>query len=383
MLLFRQKRVYNNIKIQRRITLNYQLYVDNVIGLFKEVYMLIKDFYNQMEAKSKKIDAIFAFVYNDYNTYVDDPHLEECFNKEEVRDILNSVSDLFAEIKEFNSESEFIKWCCTLKSHNKHIYVYTMAQNITGNSRRTLIPAICQYYGFININADAYMSAIGCNKKVIYDLLKQYGYNEIVPPTIFIDMMTKINVKDIKLKLGNDLVLKPINESCCIDVSVLHNPDNTLLTDSINNLLRKHDQIMLQKFIPGKEIGVTVFWHINKAYAMKPIELLFFKEKTYLTHMDSYYTNYKLTECNVPESLLNICEKMSKDLGFYCMTRYDFRFDGSNYYLFDISPNPTLNGYTSSNIAVQKTIECDYTGILRLLTYEKFNLFEPTFNGTK
>ena len=131
----------------------------------------LKKFYDYMEQQDYPISATFVFVYNDYNTYINDPHLEECFDEEEVRTILDSVSDIFETILHFASEREFIEWCYAKETFKDHVYVYTMAQYIEGFSRRTLVPAICQYFGFININADAYMSAIGCNKKTMFNFL--------------------------------------------------------------------------------------------------------------------------------------------------------------------------------------------------------------------
>lgn len=345
--------------------------------------MILRTFYNKMQRISHKTNSIFVFVYNDYSTYNNDPHLEECFNAEEVKEILNSIYDLFEIVKCFGSELQFINNCSQLKAQNKQVYVYSMAQNVDGYGRRTLIPSICQYYGFINLNADAYMSAIGCNKKVMYDLLSKYGYDYILPPTFFVNDSVNYRQEELYDIFNDKIVIKPTSESCCIDVDILSTDNTSLINNSINYLVNKYKQVMLQKYISGSEIGITTFWHIDKAYSLQPIKIVFANGKNYLTHLDSFYTNYKLTETNIPLSILNTCEKMSKDLGFKCITRYDFRYDGSKYYLFDISPNPTINGYTSSNIAAQKTLKCDQSGIFRLMVYEKFNLFEPTFSRTK
>lgn len=343
---------------------------------------ILKDFFDYMETQKFPIDATFVFVYNDYNTYVDDPHIEECFNEEEVREILDSVSDLFQNSLCFGSEKKFIDWCNSLDFPKNHIYVYSMAQSLEGYGRRTLIPAICEYYGFININADAYASAIGCNKETMYKLLSIEGFNNLLPPTIFLDNTSTISYERLCEQFGKNIILKPICESCCIDVIVLQNYEKETLYKLMQDLLLKYKRIMIQKYIPGKEIGVTVSYHKNHAYAMVPMEIIFAQNKSHLTHADSFYGNYQLQECALPSYVTEACEMMSEVLRFYCTSRYDFRYDGSNYYLFDISPNPTINGYTSSNFAAQATLNCDHRGILRFMVYEKFKLFEPTFSGT-
>lgn len=82
-----------------------------------------------MEAQAYPINATFVFVYNDYNTYVNDPHLEECFDNAEVHEILDSVKDLFQDTLAFNSEKAFIQWCAK-QSMQKKKFMYIQWLNI-------------------------------------------------------------------------------------------------------------------------------------------------------------------------------------------------------------------------------------------------------------
>ena len=253
-----------------------------------------------------------------------------------------------------------------------------MAQRINGYNRRVLIPALCLYYGFINLNADPYMSAIGCNKETMYNLLESKSFDAFIPPTLYFDLDTPVNLDLINSNCGKYLIIKPICESCCIDVFFIQESKSTIHT--INYLINKYNRCMVQKYIPGKEIGITVVYHDSNYYALPPIEIVFQDDKQFLTHEDSYYENYELKVCDTSEILLRECEKMSKALEYNCITRYDFRFDGYNYFLFDISPNPTLSGHSSSNYAARNLLNCDHRGIYKLLAFEKLYLFEPSFH---
>lgn len=339
---------------------------------------ILKNFFNEMEQKKYPVNATFIFVYNNYNTYMDDPHLEECFDDSEVHEIIDSISDIFNKVLFFGAEKEFVEWCSTQQNPSQRTYVYTMAQAVEGFGRRTLVPALCQYYGFINLNADTYMSAIGCNKETMYKLLKANGFNNILAPTIFCTQLKDINFEKIYLELGNHIILKPINESCCIDTYVLEDYSEEELASYASKLLTKYGHAMIQKYICGEEIGITVTWHNGNMHTLTPMQILFASGKKHLTHTDSFYGNYELKPCVVSEDLLETCRKMSLALGFHCITRYDFRHINGDYYLFDLSPNPTINGYTSSNYAARSTLSCDHRGILRLMVYEKFALFEPS-----
>ncbi len=341
---------------------------------------ILKDFFEYMKGKRYPIDAYFLFVHNDYNTYSDDPHLEECFDIEETHEILDSVSDIFSTVSAIGSEKDFLEWIYIHENINKNVYVYTMAQNVNGFGRRTLIPALCQYCGFYNLNADAYMSAIGCNKETMFKLLIANNYGSLLAPTIFINSSQLINTRDIYSKLGDQIVLKPICESCCIDVLVLKNYTEKELILSATQLIEKYGHLMIQKYILGSEIGITIFCHNNRMHALTPIEIQFSNGKNHLTHADSYYENFKLVPCEIPSEILSACENMSYLLNFYCTTRYDFRYNGTGFFLFDLSPNPTINGYTSSNLAAQCSLKCDHRGILRLMAYEKIASLEPSFD---
>lgn len=337
------------------------------------------EFYNEMDKKVKRINAVFVFVYNGYETYLDDEHLEECYTEDEKNEVIVALTSIFEETMSFSSEDEFIVQCNKLKQMKKQIFVYSMAQNITGYNRRTLIPALCDYYGFININADAYMSALGCNKMTMFKLLSQPKFDEYMPKTLFLTRNQPYVCDEILSILGKDIIIKPNCESCCIGVKILKDANADILQNTLNESLSMYQNLIVQEFIPGKEIGITVFHHNNTYYALQPIEIVFNQDKDYLEHIDSYYDNYQLKPYHCPDELLLKCEEMSRELEFECITRFDFRFNGDRYFLFDISPNPTLNDFSSCNYAVRNTFKTDFRGVYKLLAYEKIDLFKPTF----
>ena len=344
---------------------------------------VLKEFYNKMEALDIQINGIFIFVYNGMDSYCDDPHLEECFDDSEVHEILDSVNDLFKETKAFSSEEKFIKWCTREKNENYPVFVYSMAQYVPGFGRRTLIPAICEYYGFININADAYMSAIGCNKSTMYTLLTNTNFSHILPKTHFINSINELEADTFLRDVEKTYVVKPINESCCIDVTILSEQPYISRKEIAKKLLTKYGHFMIQEYIDGDEVGITVIFHNGLFYTLTPMQIIFFSQKKYLTHEDSYYNNYKLKERIVDNQILNKCREISQELGFKCTTRLDFRITDDDFFLFDISPNPTINGYVSSNLAAQATLGCDRRGIFRFMIYEKLPLLEPSLYRTK
>lgn len=343
---------------------------------------IIKDYNKHMNYFLKnKYNGTIIFVYNDYNTYPScEPHIEECYNDYEIQEVYDSFSKIFQKVILCPSEKAFIELIPKLEDKN-NIYVYTMAQNVSGYSRRALIPALCEYYGFININADTYSSVIGVNKKTTYNLL--VNYKQYLPYTFFID---NNNINKLTLLLRNSserVIVKPDCESCCIDTKVFNRKHFQEIELYCLELLKKYTFLIIQDFILGEELGVTIIKYNNEYYSLSPVKLEYLNGKDYLTNLDSRYNNFTLTPLEEFSELEKLTIQIAKELGFSGVSRFDYKLDkNNNYYLFDISPNPTITGGSSCNLAFKKKFNSDNEGIYQFLAISAI-LFKPSFNSTK
>ena len=143
----------------------------------------------------------------------------------------------------------------------------------------------------------------------------------------------------IKNKLGFPVVIKPINEGSSVNVFICNSSDiNNKL-----NVLRIYKEILIEQFIPGREIQAAVIGK-NKLGA---IEL---KPKREFYDYQAKYNSKAKTEHIIPVSLtkkkykelMNISLKVHNLLGCRGVTRSDFKYYKDKFYLLEINTQPGM-----------------------------------------
>ena len=145
----------------------------------------------------------------------------------------------------------------------------------------------------------------------------------------------KIKKKNIKFPV----VIKPINEGSSLGVHIC-SKKNLLIKI---NLLKSYKNILIEEFIPGREIQVAVMGK-NKLGA---IELR--PKRKFYDYYAKYYKNAK-TKHIMPAPLaykkynevLNIAKKAHDLLGCRGITRSDFRFCNGKFYLLEVNTQPGM-----------------------------------------
>ena len=166
--------------------------------------------------------------------------------------------------------------------------------------------------------------------------------NKILTPKYikFKNNIKKINFKKIKSYLNYPVVIKPINEGSSVDVFICNNKL------SLSNKLKKmchYKEILIEKFIPGREIQVAVMG--NKV--LGPIELK--PKRKFYDYKAKYNANAK-TEHIIPVQLnkknyikINkIALKAHKLLNCRGITRSDFKFYRDKFYLLELNTQPGM-----------------------------------------
>ncbi len=151
---------------------------------------------------------------------------------------------------------------------------------------------------------------------------------------------SKINViKMIEKKLNFPVVIKPINEGSSVQVHIC----------SKKNIIKKlnklsiYNQILIEEFIPGREIQVAIMGNKKLgAIELKP------KRKFY-DYKAKYNSNAK-TEHIIPVNLNKIDLKKIMDITFKAhnvigcrgVTRSDFKYYKGKFYLLEINTQPGM-----------------------------------------
>ena len=146
-----------------------------------------------------------------------------------------------------------------------------------------------------------------------------------------------INIKKIKLPF----VLKPINEGSSLGVEICKNKEKLFIT--IERLLKKYSEIILEEYIAGQEVQVAV---INR----NPIGAIELIPKRLFYDYKAKYTKKAKTEHVMPARLnkkkyaevLKIATTAHNALRCRGVTRSDFKFYSNNFYLLEINTQPGM-----------------------------------------
>ena len=150
----------------------------------------------------------------------------------------------------------------------------------------------------------------------------------------------KINFNIIKSYLKYPVVIKPVNEGSSLDVFICNN--KLSLINKIKKL-RNYNYLLIEKFIPGREIQVAIMGNKKLgAIELKP------KRKFY-DYKAKYSSNAK-TQHIIPVNLSKknydivnkIALKAHKLLKCRGITRSDFKFYKNKFYLLELNTQPGM-----------------------------------------
>ena len=143
----------------------------------------------------------------------------------------------------------------------------------------------------------------------------------------------------IKNKLGFPVVVKPINEGSSVNVFICNSSN---INDKLN-VLKVYKEILIEKFIPGREIQAAILGK-NKLGA---IEL---KPRREFYDYQAKYNSKAKTEHIIPvnltkkkyNELMSISSRVHNLLGCRGVTRSDFKYYKDKFYLLEINTQPGM-----------------------------------------
>ena len=144
-----------------------------------------------------------------------------------------------------------------------------------------------------------------------------------------------------KRKISFPIVIKPINEGSSLGVYICQNKKE--FNKNYKKLEKNYEKIIVEQYIPGREIQVAVF----EKKALGAIELV--PKRLFYDYNAKYSKNAK-TKHIMPAPLsqkkyyevLKISKKAHKLLGCKGITRSDFRFYKNKFYLLEVNTQPGM-----------------------------------------
>ena len=193
---------------------------------------------------------------------------------------------------------------------------------------------------------------------------KLFIQNKIKTPKFFSISRYNFNKKIIKKTLNNKrikfpIVSKPINEGSSLGVEICKDLEE--LFKSINRLLKKYKELLIEEYIGGQEVQVAV---IN-GKSLGAIELI---PKRLFYDYKAKYTKSAKTKHIMPARLsrkkykevLTLAQKAHHALNCRGVTRSDFKFYNNVFYLLEINTQPGMTSLSLvPEIANYKNISFD------------------------
>ena len=184
-------------------------------------------------------------------------------------------------------------------------------------------------------------SSLAMDKELSRIIFKK---NEIKIPKYFLlqrghenNLNKKIKCKKIKFPI----VIKPVNEGSSLGVYICKN--KIQFNRNYNKLKREYDKILVEEYIPGREIQAAVMGD----KALGAIELT--PSREFYDYTAKYSSKAK-TKHIMPALLLKkkykevlfLARKAHKVLGCRGITRSDFRFFKNKFYLLETNTQPGM-----------------------------------------
>lgn len=350
----------------------------------KSEHMFLELYHTITNIKPLSQKYAVVFVYNEESLIDDEEHASECIPSVEKDMIVNSFRKSIPFVYQINGEDAFIRNIPEIKKKHEYIFVYSMAQNINGIGRRSLIPLLCEHYKLINIGSGFLPSVLSGDKKLMYTLITPYVKSNI-PYTIYVDEFSNLSEILDELQYGK-YIIKPNDESASIGVEPVEytTSDRESVLNYLMDYQQKYKRFCIQEYINGPEIEVPLLFYKQNFYCPGCVEIIKSDSTGYLDYdtvkMDAY--SFKEYNGKLSEDIIKCSIKTAKALGFDTICRIDFRIKHDVPYIIDIGANPTVSFHSSTNYIFRKRFN-DESAVYRMLLYmglEKAALLKPPFN---
>ena len=245
--------------------------------------------------------------------------------------------------KELKNNGYLIKIC------EPNYDLYNLAKSFKPN---IIFNALHGQYG-----EDGYIQAILENIKIPYThsgvLASAKAMDKEISKKIFIrnniltpkfqkirtDLDKKKVIKLLKKKIKFPVVIKPINEGSSLGVYICNEKN---IIKNLNKL-KAYDEILVEEFIPGREIQVAILGKKKLgAIELKPKRKFYDYEAKYSSKAKTKHiipVNIKIKEY---KNVTNIALKAHKVLRCRGVTRSDFKFHKGKFYLLETNTQPGM-----------------------------------------
>jgi D-alanine-D-alanine ligase len=265
----------------------------------------------------------------------------ELIEEDYFNEISTALQSMCRRVYFYESPKDFLG---NIRKHKKDV-IFSIWSGKASKNRRALIPSICEAYGIPYIGSDTYTNILCQDKAMTKDFCKKIGintpeyvlYNERTDPKI---------IKTLRLPV----VVKPNFEGGSIGIASTNLiQDYEAATILCRNLYSIYKQnIMVEEFIPGREISLILFGSKGQLKLLEAMEIVVEGEgNSLINRLYSYEIkkshlliskNIRVTD-SLPQEIFDDARKIFKLLDKVETLRIDGRFDGHHFHLIELTPD--------------------------------------------
>ncbi|MBL4660481.1 MAG: ATP-grasp domain-containing protein [Alcanivoracaceae bacterium] len=262
---------------------------------------------------------------------------------------------LFSLFLEFCNETVMIDDLTNLAKFlpkKKDVVVFSIWSGAKSRNRMMLVPAICESLNIPYIGADSYAKTICQDKFISRIFAKRMGFE--VPNAALIEKISDLEIIDWILF---PIIVKPNMEGTSIGVRLFQKGMVAQAKSAIKTMFDLYDKsILVEEFIPGKEISILVYGTSEKPEILGAVELINTTDSEYFyNNIASYQGKRKLYKQGhikrvdishtIKQHIYDIAKKTFSCFGKMDFLRIDGRLDGDNFTFIEFSPLPNFKPF--------------------------------------
>ncbi len=234
--------------------------------------------------------------------------------------------------------------------------IFNMVHGTPGENG--LLTGYFEMLGIAQTTGSAANLALTFNKHYCKQFLLSSGID--MAPSVFLLKDEAYNTKDIVEKLGLPIFVKPNNGGSSVGMSKV-----TLeaeLAPAIETAFKEDDQVLVERFISGRELSCGVFRRNNEVIALPVTEII---SKNEFFDFEAKYDkrlHEEITPAPVPEEVFKECQQVSAHvyrlLNCAGVVRVDYIWDNNKLNFLEIN---TIPGMSSASIVPQQARAANYT----------------------
>lgn len=172
-----------------------------------------------------------------------------------------------------------------------------------------------------------------------------------IPTPQFILFIKGMKLQNIKPQFPLPYIVKPNNGGSSVGISIVK--ELSQLAAALDSALIYDDKVLIEEFIPGKELTVTILG--EEAYPVveiKPIDGWYDYENKYTQGKTEYICPAEISEQD-SSKVQKMAYSFFKRISGKAYGRVDFRFDGDEFYFLEANTLPGMTSLSLTPMAVK------------------------------